>query len=51
MENKWEALLERIEQGMTTSDDADKIRDLLDEVIELKEHLDWCVMAIDGSAM
>lgn len=38
-EGGWSALLERVEQGLTTGDDADAIRDLLEEMGDLKMEL------------
>ena len=46
--NEWELLLERIVSGMTTSDDAAMVRDLLDQVAELECYLRTVGEAIDG---
>ncbi len=48
MVSEWEELLERVEQGLTTTADADLIRDLLDKVAELEQHFMQCEEAIDG---
>lgn len=48
MEGEWKGLLERVEQGLTTVDDAALIRDLLDKVAQLEQHFVQCQEAIDG---
>lgn len=35
----WEALFERIEQGMSTTNDADVVRDLHNKALDLEEEL------------
>jgi anti-sigma28 factor (negative regulator of flagellin synthesis) len=44
-ENRWEKLLERIECGETTVDDAALVRDLLDKVADLEQMLSECMGA------
>lgn len=41
--DQWQQLLERIESGETTVDDAAMVRDLLDKVADLEQMLSECM--------